>query len=54
MKILQKELPDEEDEVMKMINDTETEYHRLLKSGEKAALEVQTWTCSGCDAAAAQ
>ena len=37
-----------------MIDATETEYHRILKSGTKAALEKQTWTCSGCGSAAAQ
>ena len=51
LKVLQKEVPDEEDEVSKMIIDTEKEYSRLLKSGEKAALEMQTWTCSSCSAA---
>ena len=52
MKVLRGEVPEEE--VGCMIDATETEYHRLLKSGIKAALEKQTWACSGCGSIAAQ
>ena len=52
MKVLRGEVP--ELEVGNIIDATETEYHRILKSGTKAALEKQTWTCSGCGTAETQ
>ena len=46
MKVLRGEIPEEE--VNDMIHATDEEYRRIVNSGTKAALEKQTWTCSGC------
>ena len=49
MKVLHREVSEEV--VTRMIEETDAECNQLLKSGTKAALEKQTWTCSGCGTA---